>query len=271
MSVFQKIKMKNLYKFVKEFLENENIDTFCHLDAQSLEIINQRLMPENVKSAFLWLIPYYTGKHENRNVSLYAVSKDYHIFSKELAGKMKEKLTSLYPDENFYFFCDSSPINEVAAAVKGGLGVIGKNRLLINEKWGSYVFIGSLLSSIDAQNEKIPSAKENPVCLKCNKCIDACEFLKGKQDFCYSELNQRKNVTDDELEIIKSKKVRWGCDICQEVCPMNKDVPKTPISFFYEDMTPVVTPESLDNMTKDELSQRAYAWRGKKTIKRNVE
>lgn len=265
--------MKNLYEFVKEFLENENIDTFCHLDAKDLQVINERLMPENIKSAYLWLIPYYTGEHKDRNVSLYAVSKDYHIFSKQMANKMKDKLVESFPNDEFYFFCDSSPINEVAAAVRGGLGVIGKNRLLINKKYGSYVFIGSLLTSIECQKEYVKEYEnqDKPFCLMCNKCISSCDFLCGKGAFCLSELNQRKNVTDKELEIIKSKKVRWGCDICQEVCPMNKDVPNTPITFFYEDFTPIVTPELLDGMSKQELSQRAYAWRGKKVIKRNVE
>lgn len=263
--------MKNLYEFVKEFLENENIDTFCHLDAKDLQVINERLMPENIKSAYLWLIPYYTGEHKDRNVSLYALSKDYHIFSKQMANKMKDRLLESFPNDEFYFFCDSSPINEVAAAVKGGLGVIGKNRLLINKKYGSYVFIGTLLTSAEPFADKLSSTNPKPMCLECGKCHSACDFLCGKQNFCYSELNQRKNVTDEELKIIKSKKVRWGCDICQEVCPMNKDVPNTPISFFYEDMTPIVTPELIDEMSKDELSQRAYAWRGKKVIKRNVE
>ncbi len=261
--------MNNINKTVRELLNQNGIEYVSCLCAEELSIIQEHLYPEGIKSAFFWLIPYYTGKHENRNVSLYAVSRDYHVFSRALAESMGQKLKEMYPDEQFYFFCDSSPVNEVAAAVKAGLGVIGKNRLLINEKYGSFVFIGSMLTSLEAQSEFIESEKHT--CLECGACLKACDFLSGKREYCFSELNQRKNVTDEELEIIRLKKIRWGCDECQEVCPMNKHVEFTPISFFREETIEIVTPEILENMSKMQFKERAYSWRGKKVIFRNVE
>lgn len=254
-------------KFLKDFFDSEKIEFFGEVTAEKLKIIQPHLMPENIKSAVIWLIPYYTGKHENRNISLYAVSKDYHFYAKALGARLVDAAKAKYPDEEFYTFCDSSPINDVAAAITAGLGVLGKNRLLINEKYGSYIFIGSMLTTLEADAPVDFSKKD---CIGCSKCIESCDFLSGKQDFCFSELNQRKVLTDTELEIVKSRKIRWGCDICQEICPMNRNISVTPVKFFHEDIIENVTPELLEEMSKDEFRKRAFAWRGKKTILRNV-
>ena len=87
---------------------------------------------------------------------------------------------------------------------------------------------------------------------------------------CLSSLNQQKRVSDDELTLIKQNKIRWGCDVCQLVCPMNKNVQNTPIDFFYEDVVPVVTSEYLQNLQDDKFSERAYSWRGRAVIERNI-
>ena len=253
--------------FLKNFFNSEKIEFFGEITAENLKIIQPHLMPENIKSAVVWLIPYYTGKHENRNISLYAVSKDYHLYAKALGARLVNTAKAKYPDEEFYTFCDSSPINDIAAAITSGLGVLGKNRLLINEKYGSYIFIGCMLTTLEADSPVEFSKKD---CIGCGKCIESCGFLSGKQDFCHSELNQRKELTEAELNTVKSKKIRWGCDICQEICPMNKDASVTPIKFFHNDIIENVTPELLEAMSKTQFRERAFAWRGKKTILRNV-
>lgn len=252
---------------VRQILASYGIEVCAFLGAEDLHVIQPHLMPEHVKSAAIWLIPYYTGAHPERNVSLYSVSKDYHLFSRALGNTLVSTLSERHPDEFFKSFCDSSPIDEVGAAADAGLGVIGKNRLLIHPKYGSFVFIGSLLMSADVPRDP---KKPRGHCLECGLCGKACAFLRGESDFCFSELNQRKILTQEELELVKSRPVRWGCDVCQEVCPMNRDVPHTPIAFFYEDTLEVVTPEILEAMSKAQFKERAYAWRGKKTILRNV-
>jgi epoxyqueuosine reductase QueG len=71
--------------------------------------------------------------------------------------------------------------------------------------------------------------------------------------------------------VVLSRKIRWGCDTCQDVCPMNKNPAITPISFFHKDIISVLTSEVINSMTDEEFSQRAYSWRGKNTILRNLE
>ena len=257
-----------MYKVFEDFFDREGISAFGEIFAADCRLVYPHLMPEGIKSVIVWLIPYYTGPHPDRNISLYAVSRDYHLYAKELGNRLVSAAKKTYPSEEFYVFCDTSPIDEVYAAVLAGLGVIGRSRLLINEELGSYVFIGSLLTTMMPDS---PAKCQPKKCLECGECERACDFLSGKKDVCASELNQRKVLTDEELREVKSRKIRWGCDICQEVCPMNRDVPITPIRFFHEDIIERVTPEMLEEMTKDDFKKRAFAWRGKKTILRNVE
>lgn len=254
-------------KLLRRELAAHGIDTVAFLNAEDLHIIQPHLMPEGIRGAAVWLIPYYTGPHPDRNLSLYSISKDYRLFARALSRALSAVLTAAFPGERFHFFCDSSPIDEVSAAARAGLGVLGQNRLLISPVYGSYVFIGSMLTTARFAS----AAKTEPGrCFGCGKCRAACDFLGGRGSVCASELNQRKELTADELAAVRARKIRWGCDLCQEVCPMNDQVPLTPIAFFYEDCIEFLTPELLSSMTKAELKQRAFGWRGRKTILRNV-
>ena len=265
-------KDKEIHEVLYSLLKEQNIEFFSYLDIGQLKVIQPHLMPQNAKGAFFWLVPYYTGVHENRNVSLYAVSRDYHEFSRRTAEIILPVLAQSFPGESFCFFSDSSPVNEIDAAVKCGLGVYGKNRLLINPKYGSFVFIASMFTSVEASKSAVLDYTNcKRLCLDCGACKAKCAFLRGETEVCYSELNQKKQLTESELSEVKSRKLRWGCDDCQEVCPMNKKVPKTPIGFFYEDMRENVTHEYLDSLSKQEFKQRAYSWRGKKVIYRNTD
>ncbi|MBQ9084664.1 MAG: hypothetical protein IJY24_03315 [Clostridia bacterium] len=63
----------------------------------------------------------------------------------------------------------------------------------------------------------------------------------------------------------------WGCDECQRVCPYNKSPVLTPISFFREDRIECLRSDILSSLDKDAFSERAFAWRGRKTVERNLE
>ena len=96
--------------------------------------------------AVVFAIPYYTKSCDGKkNISAYAVSRDYHLYIKGLESRIVPKLKALYPDVSFAFFADHSPIDERDAAVRAGLGIYGKNRLIITEPYSSYVFLGELI------------------------------------------------------------------------------------------------------------------------------
>ena len=93
---------------------------------------------------------------------------------------------------------------------------------------------------------------------------------------CLSALTQKKGaLTPEEQQKILSLGSVWGCDICQEVCPYTAHARKmgtlyTKIPFFRQTALPHLTVQTLDAMSDEQLGQRAYAWRGRETIRRNL-
>ena len=91
-------------------------------------------------------------------------------------------------------------------------------------------------------------------------------------DLCLSAITQKKGeLTEWEISLMREHNTVWGCDVCQSVCPFNKEPALTPVSFFYEDRIPHLTREVLDTMNKPTFKKRAFAWRGRKTVERNLD
>lgn len=227
----------------------------------------KKRIPENTCTVISVLFPYYLGEdfYENSNVSRYAVSEDYHIITGKIINNITQRLREKYPGNEFQPFVDNSPFPEVRCAVNAGLGVMGLNNLFINKDYGSWVFLGEI-----ATDRYFPAAREGlSLCDGCNKCIKACPTgaLTGKgilKESCLSFLSQKKGELDTKTKnLIASTGCAWGCDICQKVCPLNKAPRVTPIREFFETASPQVT-------TETEIENRAFAWRGKKVIDRNL-
>lgn len=225
-------------------------------------------IPQNAKSVITYLFPYLLDKsfYENSNVSKYAVPRDYHIVVGEYLEKVTEDLKIRYPDNYFEFFCDNSPIDEVKAAVLCGLGVKGKNGLLINEKYGSYCFIGEIVTDL----EMIYGSVSEKLCIQCGLCVEKCP---GKaigdngvdKTKCLSHITQMKGeLSTESIELIKNIGCIWGCDVCQDVCPMNKNASVTTIEEFKNTAV-------CEFVKGGYIEDRAYNWRGRKVIERNLD
>ncbi len=255
---------------IYELLKKENIEYFGILPMSEVRIINESLYERSFtdftpKSVIMLLVPYYAGEFEGRNISRYAVPRDYHLYFRELYSRTENRLKAEYPEYSFKGFADHSPIGETYAAAKCGLGVVGDLFQLINEKYGSYTFIGEIFTDAEFDSYDL-----RPVafCNHCGACKNACPC----ENVCLSDITQRKgNLTDEEMKLILDSGCFWGCDICREACPMNCSPVITPIDFFKENLTPHITTELIESMSKDEFNSRAYSWRGKKTIIRNLE
>ncbi len=222
------------------------------------------------RSVLVYLIPYYVAKPEN--LSVYAASLDYHLFIRELSEKAVEFFKSLFPNNNFYGYGDHSPIDERGAALIGGLGILGDSGMLINEKYGTYVFIADIVTDIFPEEL---SAVKHPVgyCSHCGKCRAACPtgILRNEGGDCLSAITQRKGeLSEDELVLMKKYNTVWGCDLCQAACPYNADPLQTPIEFFFKDRIELLTSDGLAALSRDELKKRAFGWRGRATVERNL-
>lgn len=222
-------------------------------------------------SVIIFTIPYLTTTKE-KNISSYAIPRDYHLFCKELFDSIIPKLKEKFPNNNFGGFADNSPIDEVHAAALAGLGIIGDNQLLITREHSSYVFIGEIIT--DAQ---IPASDEYKLqhCEGCGRCTSACP--KKECCECLSSITQKKGeLSECEINAIKKHGSAWGCDICSEICPHTKKAIEsgtiyTDIPFFTKGLTPILSKEKIENMSDEEFSARAYSWRKKETVLRNLD
>lgn len=252
-------------KLLQEFFACEKIEYYASATIDSLPVIRQRLMPPNAKTAIVFLIPYYVEcTNAERNISSYAVSKDYHLYAKELSARLERLFEAVGSNHFVKIMCDHSPIDEKGCAERLGLGVIGQNRLLINSEYGSYVFIGEVYTDAIVDIKSVDRTPVSPeFCKSCNACARACPTLLSGRGECMSALTQKKNPTDEEQRLLDSAVMKWGCDVCAGVCPHNKGLAETPIPFFLQNRIEVLTSSDIESMTDEEFLQRAFSWRGR--------
>ena len=268
-------KEKDMFSFFTEILQKNAIDCFAPIPLSSCRILRPYLLErEGIKdgTVILMAVPYLTAAATapDRNLSAYAVSRDYHGFFAELFDSLLPLLRKKFPEHRFAGFADHSPIAEVEAAARAGLGVIGENGLLITERYSSYVFLGEIVTDahIDCNVGEIGT------CEGCGACRRACPM--HTLGTCLSALTQKKgDLTADEQEAILKYGSVWGCDICQEVCPHTRSALESgsilsPVPYFGESSIPHLTTSILDSLSDADFRARAFAWRGRDTVRRNL-
>ena len=260
---------------IKEYLREQGIEYFAVLDYSDCREINKRIIDREgfaPRSVIVYILPYYAG--ECVNLSRYASSLDYHLAISQINEGLADLLKEHFPSASVKGYGDHSPIDERSAALIGGLGIVGDNGLIINEKYGSYVFIADMITDIDPALLGAISPMDVKRCSGCGACKRACPtgILAGQGEDCLSAITQRKGtLTDGEMDLMRKYNTLWGCDLCQSVCPYNRDPRITPIAFFHRDRIPCLTSEILDDMSDEEFSLRAFAWRKRSTVERNIE
>ena len=222
-------------------------------------------------SVIIFAIPYYS-KNDEKNISSYAIPRDYHLFCKDLFASLLPKLEQVFKGYLFCGFADNSPINERDAAAKAGLGMIGDNGMLITEKYSSYVFIAEIITDMPIEHAPVGKITH---CEHCGACMNACPMrIEGLE--CLSAVTQKKGeLSEVEKRYIIKYGSAWGCDICQEVCPHTLSAKASgtiysPIEFFNTDLMPHPSSPLIEKMSDEAFSERAYSWRKKETILRNL-
>ena len=221
-------------------------------------------------SVIMLAVPYAVPC-QKRTVSMYAVAKDYHAYFDALFASVLPALRADFPDHIFAGFADHSPIAEVDAACKAGLGVMGTNGLLLTERHSSYVFLGEIITTLPTDNKALPVGH----CPDCGACRRACPVQLCKKE-CLSDLTQKKGeLSAEQADCLRKHPFVWGCDICQDACPYTVAARRagtlyTQIPYFLEDLLPAPDTATIDSMSDEDFARRAYAWRGRNTIQRNL-
>lgn len=201
---------------------------------------------------------------------------DYHLILKERLAKLEAYIKERIPAAKCQSMVDTGELSDRAVAERAGIGWSGKNCAIITPEFGSYVYLGEMITNL-------PFAPDEPIedgCGECTKCLEACPtgaLVQGGQinaQRCISFLTQTKELIPEEFREKIGNRL-YGCDSCQTACPKNKGK-----NFhFHEEMEP--EPEMVKPLLKPILhvSNRQFkgtfgtlsgSWRGKKPIQRNA-
>jgi epoxyqueuosine reductase len=201
------------------------------------------------------------GETDVGKISRYAWGDDYHDVLRDKLKSLLEWIREREREIEGKICIDSAPMMDKAWAVRAGLGWIGKHTNLITKEFGSWVFLGELLLSIELDYD---SMIEPDHCGKCRACIDACPTqaiiepyrLDATRCISYGTIELR----ESELpEPIGSNLDGWvfGCDVCQDVCPWSRFSKETAEERF-EPREGVARPrlQELIEMSQEEFSTR---------------
>jgi epoxyqueuosine reductase len=189
------------------------------------------------------LFPGLSVGREFGRISRYAAGADYHLLIRERLNHMVKQLRATTKEPFQYKICvDTAPLLERVYAQRAGLGWQGKNTCLINERFGSWFFLGEIITSLDIQSDEPITDR----CGACTMCIDACPTkaivpvasstdVRWQVDarLCISYLTiESTKALPEPLRPLISNSI-FGCDICQEVCPWNSKAAPTSEQAFY--------------------------------------
>ncbi len=236
----------------------------------------EALLP-GCQAAIVILFPYYNGSPQDYNISLYAQGQDYHLALRAYLAQLQQFLEERCPGSSHYACVDTSPLADRWLAYEAGLGFIGDNDNFINRRYGSYCYIGSLLTTIPLAGD----APDDGECQHCSACRQCCPGqCLDEQGFhyerCKSFLTQKKgSLTLPEIEILQKTPLIFGCDECQRVCPHNAGLTPAALPEFRQDLLPRLTARDLQDLSNRQFraayGSRAFAWRGKAVLLRNLE
>ncbi|MGP7819631.1 tRNA epoxyqueuosine(34) reductase QueG [Niallia sp. 01092] len=247
--------------------------------------VNPTLLLEKPKSIISIALAYpskmkervASKKGERRGVFCRASwGTDYHVVLRDRLQKLEQYIMERVPEARCKSMVDTGELVDRAVAQRAGIGWSGKNCAIITPEFGSYVYLGEMITNL-------PLAPDTPMedqCGTCNKCVDVCPtgaLIQGGQlnaQRCVAFLTQTKGFLPEEFREKIGNRL-YGCDTCQTVCPKNKGID----FHLHEEMEPdpeIAKPLLLPLLQisnkefKEKYGHISGSWRGKKPIQRNA-
>lgn len=267
-----------LISFYKDRQDNSLQNEFEEKEIEKR--INPNIYMEEGKTIISIAFPYFhEDQHdENNGFSIYTKRFDYHKVVKGYLEKICKYINDLGGEA--IGLVDSNSLPERYIAYLAGVGFIGKNNMIITEKYGSYVFLGEIITDLKIQCEDKRSfdhIKKYKECGNCSICIKECPTksinnYRRNPNICLSYITQKKDINIKEANLLKGN--IFGCDFCQLQCPYNEKIEvnileefKT-LEYMNED---IYNYANMDNKYfKEKISRTSCGWRGKNVIRRNA-
>ncbi|MBE9239764.1 tRNA epoxyqueuosine(34) reductase QueG [Synechocystis salina LEGE 00031] len=230
---------------------------------------NVRELLPSAQSVIAVALNYYTPHRRSDQpgigkISRYAWGRDYHrVLTKKLKA-LNLWLEQQVPDLQSRYYVDTGPIQDKAWAERAGLGWVGKNGNLISRDYGSWLFLGEIVTNIPLNGDR-PHSQH---CGTCTRCLEACPtqaivapfVVDSNKCIAYHTIENRAETLPTA---IANNLQGWvaGCDICQDVCPWNERFAQpTDVADFhpYEgNLNPELT--ALANITEADWQQQFTA------------
>jgi epoxyqueuosine reductase len=160
-------------------------------------------------------------------VARYALGTDYHELIKARLHQLADWIREQSAEAQTRCSVDTAPVMEKELAARAGIGWLGKNTCVINEKAGSWLLLGEIITTLQLE----PDTPATDRCGSCRRCIEACPTqaitapyqLDARKCISYLTIEHRGEIDPGLAE--KFGSWIYGCDICQDVCPWNREPP----------------------------------------------
>jgi epoxyqueuosine reductase len=192
-------------------------------------------------------LPEKSGFDPAGRIARYATTRDYH----KTAGSILTRAATFLEDEfgaQSRGFVDASPLMERAYAEQAGLGFVGKSGMLITAEYGTFVFLSTLLTTLELDTT-VPTIIRD--CGTCNACLKACPsgaiqgdgYVDSRKCLSYLTIENRGPIPEDQRKTVRDSV--FGCDRCQQSCPHSLGSPPTESELFEQRITELVDLEDL--------------------------
>lgn len=219
-----------------EWLRDKHQGEMGYMERNIDKRLDPRLLVDGARSIISVALNYYPPEKLPGKVpqfAYYAYGNDYHEVVREKLRRLFHWIRERHPQVTGRYFSDSAPVLERFWAAQAGLGFIGKHTLLIIPGKGSYFFLGELIIDMDLECDA-PVAEN---CGDCTRCLRSCPTdalekpyrLNAPRCISYQTIENRGEIAATIVPKLRNN--IYGCDICQKVCPWNRDA------------TPHTTPE----------------------------
>ncbi|MBM7622558.1 tRNA epoxyqueuosine(34) reductase QueG [Sporohalobacter salinus] len=271
---------------VKDFLtEMKKEDKLSKFVKSDLDLITdpKQVLP-TAKSVIVTAISYKVDINQVPNLkkdlrgklSKFAWGEDYHNVIGSKLDQLRAFLNKKDPTVETKKFVDTAPTVDRALARRAGIGWQGKNCSIIHEEYGSWIFIGGIITNLKLETDMPIKNK----CKGCQKCIEACPTGALEEPYvlnsskCLGYITLSKGYIENEKRKAMGTRL-WGCDTCQDVCPYNQEA-KSGNHVEFQPQTVEHYPRLPTLLTltnkeyKEKFSSTAMNWRGKRPIQRNA-
>ena len=215
-------------RYLESWLNQQKHGSMSYLANHFDKRVDPTKLVDGARSVISLSFNYYTEKKQSDptapQIAMYALGKDYHMVVRERLEALFVYIKEQTGDVGGRCFVDSAPVLERAWAQRSGVGWIGKNTNLLTKRQGSFFFLAEIILDLELDYD----SPVKDYCGSCTRCIDACPTeaiyepykLDASKCISYFNIELKDQLMPADYEG-KFNNWMYGCDICQQICPIN--------------------------------------------------